>query len=260
MKRFYITLIPIILSLVLFNCKKEEIDSEKPEVTVTSPSNNDEFPIGETINLTAVFKDNKGLKDCKVSLIFAGDDSGEGTPWSPEPEIITLSDTTHSVDQTVFGAIPDCKPGNYTLKLEVSDIADVPNVTTKEVSIKIIPTVPGISVEEPAEGSSFVAGEDFFNIKTVCTDNKELKELVCNIEYADATGMAKLKVATGVNDPWNPGEIRTELSGTSQEVELTYGQIAPSLAGNYKLVLEVFDALGNSTKEEINFVLTNPPE
>ena len=67
MKRFNSLLIIALIAQFSFSCgdkNKEEVDTTKPEVTIQTPSENDEYAIGETIHFTASFSDNKGLKSC----------------------------------------------------------------------------------------------------------------------------------------------------------------------------------------------------
>jgi len=202
MSRLFVFL--TVYSLLMFSTGcKEKNDTTAPEATVQSPSNNDEYVIGETIKLIADFTDNEELKSCKASIAYSGDGSGEGSPWAPSPTTISLSGTSQSVDKDLFGGdIPICKTGDYTITLEVSDAAETPNVTTKTIDIQIVSNTPVLTVEKPTEGQSFVAGVgDIMTLTATCTDNKQLKELICNVEYTDAPGNI-LKGATGVNDPW----------------------------------------------------------
>ena len=263
MKQNYITIFALSLSLMLFNCKKANIESDtiKPSVSINSPSSGDEFAIGEVIALSAVFKDDTKLKSCSITISYTGEETGEGSSWTPDVVVIPLSDTLQTVNEEIFGTIPVCKTGEYTIHVEVSDAAEIANITQTDIKIKIIPTAPEITVEEPVEGSSYIVGEDFFIVKVSCSDNEELKELVCNVVYTDAgESSANLKVATGVDDPWSPGEKEETLSGDSQDVLIDYGQIAPSVPGNYKLVLDLYDTFDNKTTKEVNFILIKPDE
>lgn len=261
MKRFNLLLFIVLIALFSTSCgdkTKDEVDATKPEANIQTPSENDEFAIGETIYLTATFTDNKGLKNCVVSIsLVQGND--DGNPWAPTPMTIPLSGTSQSVDNiTLFGgAIPAVQTGTYKIKFEVSDNAETPNVTIKEVNIEIISTTPVLTVTKPAEASEYVAGAEFLLLSATCTDNKELKELVYKVEYMDG-GITVLKGATGINDPWEPGEAKFDLSGNSETFtdEPLYGeQIPVSKAGNYKLTLTLTDVDDNSTVKEINFIL-----
>ena len=257
MRRAFLLLSVVGLMFFLLNCKDDN-DTTKPEVTVTAPTADAVYAIGESINLTAEFSDNKELKSCKASITYTGDGSGDGNPWAPSATSISLSGTSQSVDQVLFGGeITDCKLGDYTIKLEVSDAAG--NVATKEIDIKIVSNAPELDVQKPQENDSFVAGQDMMTLTATCTDNNGLKELVYDVEYIDG-GKNVLKGATGVNDPWEPGQHTITLSGTSKIFtdELLFdGQIPESQAGNYKLILKLYDNDNNFTTKEINFVLTN---
>jgi hypothetical protein len=261
MKKFNLFLIVAIIASLSISCgddKKDDVDATKPGVTIQTPSENDEYAIGETILLTATFTDNKELKNCMVSISLV-QGNGDGTPWAPSSMTIPLSGTSQSVDNiTLFGGpIPICQAGTYKIKFEVSDNATTPNITVKEINIEITSTTPVLSVTKPAEASEYVTGTDFLLLSAICTDNKELKELVYNVTYMDG-GKNILKGATGINDPWNPGEAKFDLTGTSKtftDEPLFGAQIPVSKVGNYKLTLTLTDADGNSTVEEINFIL-----
>ena len=185
---------------------------------------------------------------------------GDGNPWAPTSMTIPLSGTSQSVDNiTLFdGAIPASRQaGTYKIKFEVSDNADVTNVTIKEVNIKIISTTPLLTVTKPTEASEYVAGENFLLLSATCTDNNGLKELIYRVDYMDR-GKTVLKGATGINDPWEPGGAKIDLTGNSKTFtdKILYGEQIPiSKAGNYKLTLTLTDVDNNSTVKEINFVL-----
>ena len=255
-------LIPVLIvfTSIAVSCKKDKADTTKPEVSVTAPVSGTVYAVGETIRLTADLSDNKELKSCKVTIAYSGDGSGEGNPWAPSATTIALSGTSQSVDQDLFGGpIPTCKSGDYKITIEVSDAADVPNVTTKEIDVQIYPDAPQLTVDVPQENQEYVAGVDFMVLTATCTDNKGLKSLVYDVVYTDA-GKNVLKGATGVNDPWEPGERTISLSGTSKsfsEEPLFDGQIPESLAGNYKLILRLYDTDNNVTTKEIKFILNN---
>ncbi len=261
MKKFNLFLTVVLFASLTISCgddDKNDVDATKPGATIQTPSENDEYAVGETIYLTATFTDNKELKNCVVSLSLV-QGNGDGTPWAPSATIISLLGTSQSVDnETLFnGPIPVCQAGTYKIKFEVSDNAAIPNITVKEVIIEIISSTPVLTVTAPAEASEYITGTDFLLLSATCTDNKELKELVYNVTYMDG-GINILKGATGINDPWNPGEAKFDLTGTSQSFTddpLYEAQIPISKVGNYKLTLTLTDADGNSTVEEINFIL-----
>ncbi|GEM_PF-3590884 len=257
MRKFNLFLIVALIASLTISCG-DDVDATKPDVTIQTPSESDEYAVGETIYFTATFSDNKGLKSCLVSISLV-QGVGDGNPWTPSSMSIPLSGTSQSVDNiTLFGEpIPPRQSGTYKIKFEVSDNADVPNVTVKEVNIEIISTTPTLEVIKPAEGSKYKEGEEFLLLSATCTDNKELKELVYKVDFMDY-GKNILKGATGVNDPWEPGEAKFEFTGNSKTFTDTilYGEQIPiSKHGNYKLTLTLFDADGNSTVKEINFVL-----
>ena len=259
MKKINLSLFVTLIALLSFSCGgngKEEVDTTKPEVTIQTPSENDEYAIGETISLTATFSDNEELKSCTVSISQV-QGNGDGSPWSPNMMTITLSGKSQSVNNhTLFaGAIPDCQAGTYKIKFEVSDNADVPNVTVEEVNIEIISSTPELTVTKPAEGSKYSANDtEPLLLSAVCTDNNGLKELTYTVTFMDG-GRTVLK---GVNDPWEPGEAKFDISGTSHTFtdEILYGTTIPtSKPGNYKLTLTLKDVDDNTTVKEINFVL-----
>ena len=244
-----------VLSFTTFSCKDDK-DTTKPQVTIKSPVSGDKVATGETIQLIAEYSDNEELQASKVSLSYNGSDA---SPWKPGAVNISLSGTSQSVDKDVFGTVPDnIALGDYTMTVEVSDAAG--NTDSRSVDIEIVSNAPGLEVTSPQEGQSYVAGQQFMTLTATCTDNSGLQLLVCNVLYLDS-GKAGLKGATGVNDPWQPLEQTFQLSGTSHSFNdepLFGGQIPESLAGNYKLVLQLYDDGGNVTVKEINFVLTNP--
>ncbi len=261
MKKYNLLLIIAFLATITISCggnSEEELDTTKPTVTVQTPSENDEFAVGETIHFTALFSDNKELKNCVVSLSLVSG-VGDGTPWSPSSTTIPLSGTSQNIDNiTLFGGpIPVCQAGTYKIKIEVSDNADVPNITVEDINIELISTNPALTVTKPAEASEYVAGTDFLTLTATCTDNKELKELIYRVDYMDG-GKNVLKSATGINDPWEPGQAKFDLTGATKTFtdEPLYGaQIPVSKVGNYKLTLTLKDVDDNETIKEINFIL-----
>ncbi len=261
MKKFNLLFIVIFLTTITFSCggDSEEVDTTKPVVSVQTPSEDDEYAVGETILCTASFSDNKGLKNCLVSLSLVSG-VGDGTPWAPSSMTIPLSGTPQNIDNIFLfgGPIPVCQVGTYKVKFEVSDNADVPNITVKEVNVEIIATNPVLTVTKPAEATEYDANDTMpLLLSAECTDNKELKELVYNVTYMDG-GKSVLKSATGINDPWEPGQAKFDLTGTSEtfiDKPLYGGFIPESKAGNYKLTLTLRDVDDNETVEEINFVL-----
>ena len=262
MKKIKFSLIVSLIALLSFSCGddgKEDVDTTKPEVTIQTPSENDEYAVGETISLTATFTDNVELKNCTVSISQI-QGNGDGSPWKPSSMNITLSGKSQSVNnQTLFGgAIPNCQAGTYKIKIEVSDNADVPNITVKEVIIEIISSTPELTVTKPAEGSKYAANDtEPLLLSAECTDNNGLKELAYSITYMDG-GKNVLKGATGINDPWEPGTAKFDISGTTHTFtdEVLYGATIPtSKPGNYKLTLTLKDVDGNSTVKEINIIL-----
>ena len=262
MKKINLLLFLALITSLTISCgddKKDDVDATKPEVTIQTPSENDEYAIGETIYFAASFSDNKGLKSCVASLSLV-QGVGDGNPWTPTSMTIPLSGTSQDIDNiTLFGGpIPASQIGTYKIKFEVSDNADVPNITIKEVNIEIISTTPELTVTKPAEASEYAANDtEPLLLSAVCTDNKELKELTYEVTYLDG-GKNILKGTTGINDPWEPGTAKFDLTGTSKTFtdEILYGTTIPtSKTGNYKLTLILTDVDGNSTVEEINFVL-----
>ena len=243
-----------VFSFAVFSCKDDN-DTTKPGVTVTSPSSGEKYATGETIHLSADFSDNKELKSSSVSLSYSGSDA---SPWKPGAVNISLSGTSQLVSQDVFGSIPgNIALGDYTMTVEVSDAAG--NTESRSVDIEIVSNAPGLEVTSPQEDQSYVAGQDFMTLTAVCADNNGLRILVCSVEFMDS-GKASLKGATGVNDPWEPMEQTFQLSGTSHSFNdepLFGGQIPECLSGNYKLTLKLYDVDDNVTTTEINFTLTN---
>ena len=59
----------LIIWILLLSCsKKREDDKEVPVVTITSPVNNQVFPVGETIQIQGNISDNQYIKEVHIEI------------------------------------------------------------------------------------------------------------------------------------------------------------------------------------------------
>lgn len=56
------------LTTLIFSCKKEKADTEKPEIKVNTPANNAGYKAGETIVFNSTFKDNVALSEYNIDI------------------------------------------------------------------------------------------------------------------------------------------------------------------------------------------------
>lgn len=152
MKLFNSLVIGLLLLTCLFACKKKEDegpDTTKPQVTVSEPTEGQQYNEGSILELTATFSDNRALKECVAKLVRTGDApsnvqlksaTGIDDPWEPLNDTIPLSGTSDDVSNRALfePSIPASKPGIYKLTLEVRDNAETPNVTIQEINIELI--------------------------------------------------------------------------------------------------------------------------
>ena len=138
----------ILISIVLMSCGgggDDPKDETKPNVIVETPIEGTVFAKSSTITVLGVLSDNEDLASCTFSLEYVTPESNtEATsvkivkdPFKPNSETITIEGKTYTLESyEVFGPIPaDCKEGDYTLKIKVTDKTG--NETSLDISIKI---------------------------------------------------------------------------------------------------------------------------
>lgn len=84
-----LSLMLIIIMFAFMACTDEKIDTEKPEIEVSSPSDHEEFHPGDVIHFDAEFSDNVKLSQFKIDIHYgeghshksAGIENGE-IEWS----------------------------------------------------------------------------------------------------------------------------------------------------------------------------------
>jgi hypothetical protein len=72
----YITILAV---LSFTACNTEEVDTEKPVITINEPHDHDHFKPGGNIHFDAEFSDNVGLKQFKIDIHYGGDHTHKST-------------------------------------------------------------------------------------------------------------------------------------------------------------------------------------
>ena len=154
MKTYIKTITLSIASILLLNsCTEEDstLDTTKPEIILGSPTDHQEYELGDTIDVQAILKDNEELGAYKIEIHSASDghDHGNG---DHEHRITTLSaDHDHEAwsyneEGTIYGKeyilnkliqIPDgeIEEGHYHLGVFVIDKAGNQSQTFIEIVI-----------------------------------------------------------------------------------------------------------------------------
>jgi hypothetical protein len=111
--------------------KKEEPDTEAPKVILISPADEEEFEPGGSLNLSALFTDNKELSEMQIDIHEDDDghkhESSRNAPWSTRKSF-TLAGTAQSV-QHQFDIPADADTGAYHLVINVLDKAGNKGIT-----------------------------------------------------------------------------------------------------------------------------------
>ena len=65
----------VIIALFTSSCSEDNtsMDTTKPEINLLSPQNEEEFHLGDELNIEAILKDNEGLGTVKIDIHSAGD-------------------------------------------------------------------------------------------------------------------------------------------------------------------------------------------
>jgi len=122
-------------TVMLTSCDDDDDDDKKPEkevptISVDAPKADAKFEQEAKIELTATVKDNAALKEVEFSV--TGPDKG----WKPKAVKKALTGKEKKYTKELLFTVPkDALPGDYTLKIKVTDKAK--NVANKEVAIKI---------------------------------------------------------------------------------------------------------------------------
>jgi hypothetical protein len=108
---------------------------------------------------------------------------------------------------------------------------------------------PIISIAKPLNNETVVRGLDLI-LDAQLTDNADLKELEVSIS------MPVTKVATGIEEPWQPLPEKINLSGKVVNVNdhQLFGEVIPAdcLIGEYTLTFLLTDKADNQAKQVIN--------
>jgi len=141
----------LFVGMVACGSDSEGPDTEGPSVVITTPNTTDTYTKGSNLPLVATFKDNRGLKDCQITIEYVGAIPGStvlkgiGTPWAPAEtgaiHKITFNEEKSKdinepqlFDQAIEAA---CLSGIYKLTFVITDAAEEPNQTTETIDIKI---------------------------------------------------------------------------------------------------------------------------
>lgn len=155
MNTYIKTIILSITSIFFFNsCAEEDatLDTTKPEIILGSPTDHQEYELGDTIDVQAILKDNEELGAYKIEIHSAGDGHDHGNE-NHEHKISTLNNDDHdheawsyNEEGTIYGkeyilnksiVIPDgeIEEGHYHLGVFVIDKAGNQSQTFIEIVI-----------------------------------------------------------------------------------------------------------------------------
>jgi len=133
-KQFTKVLAIVLLTFSTVSCGSDDEgpDTTAPQVTIETPTADQEFTKGANLPLKAEFTDDRELSECTVSLSFNPEPAGSSAlkgitdPWTPEDAVIALSGKTDNKDlANIFATSIEgtCKSGSYTLTFVVKDKA-----------------------------------------------------------------------------------------------------------------------------------------
>jgi YVTN family beta-propeller protein len=200
-------------------------DTTAPKVSLTGPANG--ATVSGTVNLTATATDNVTVTKVQFmdgTTVIAEDTSSVGG-WGVSWNTATAANSTHTLTARAFDAA-----GNQTSSAPVSVTVASPVADT---------TAPTVSLTGPANGAT-VSGT--VNLTATATDN---------------VGVTKVQFFWG-----KPSGVGVNLNLLAEDTTAPYGPVSwdstAAVNGPNMLLVQAFDAAGNSTMRSINVIVNNP--
>jgi len=258
-----IVLVFLLSSFVLFSCKKEkkeELDNQKPSITVNKPINNFVSKGGSDFEIDIVFKDNMNLSQYKLEIHSNfdghthGKTDGEATvPWEWDT-IVNISGKEHQAKFKI--KVPmNITAGNYHFLAMCTDAVgyEAPLNLVNFKAINLEDTVsPVLSISYPSLTSENVIqflpteNEKIINFDGSITDNKRLKGV--KIQFMEQGHGKTLHDEKIIYEYQN-----MNLNGTSFNLSnISLKLFREDLEHDQEYVLKIiaYDSVGNSTDKE----------
>jgi hypothetical protein len=147
------------MAFAIFACDDEEVlDSEAPTINITSPTNGEDYTLGEAdldINIAFTVMDDMGLEEVTLSVMRPDGTTTELETW----DVNDFLNDNREVSEEFTLTLPNNTPaGDYTIMVDASD--ESANTATQEsVTITIIEGSTGgeagISIDGIEEGQTF---------------------------------------------------------------------------------------------------------
>ncbi|MBK3518714.1 hypothetical protein [Carboxylicivirga marina] len=145
----------LLIGAIACGSDDEGPDTEGPTVVITTPVANQQFNKASgymDLPLVAIFKDNKGLGKCDITIEYIEATPGKaalkgiGSPWTPaengETHTINFNEErSKDVNEPQLFGVPieaACTGGIYRLTLTMYDNAEVPNVSVETIDVEFI--------------------------------------------------------------------------------------------------------------------------
>lgn len=246
MKTYRILVMLFVAVLAIASCKKEETDTEKPVINVTSPTDGASVNTGSELHFEATFTDNADLAQYKIEIHndFDGHDhsskTAEAEPW--EKVIIQdISGKSHSATEHID--VPtDAAAGPYHMIISCIDASgnEAELVQREFIIVNISDTEnPVLSITSPSDDQQIAIGSDIVITGTV-TDNMEVEAVEIVVEReADETEVADEDIHVHAAQ----GDINVSIPTTG------------FTAGHYHIHITATDHVNNKSEVEIEVSL-----
>jgi Bacterial Ig domain len=110
--------------LALSGCKKTNSDEQKPSLTITSPTNNQQFTGGQTVNITGTATDNDHINELQVKV----------TNLTTGSVLMQSTEHIDAVNTNISKSFTAAASSNYKVEVSVNDHAY--NETKVEITVK----------------------------------------------------------------------------------------------------------------------------
>lgn len=239
--------------------KKEELDNQKPSITIVKPASGSTAKGGENLQIEIRFSDNMNLSQYKLEVHpnFDGHSHGktEGemvSPWEWDT-IVNVSGKEHTAKFSI--RVPsDVKAGNYHFMAMCTDAAGY-EAPLKYTEIKIlnpddtIPpsltlTYPSVSLENEIVFDS-TETEKLVTLQGSITDNVRVKGFKIQLVEHQHGKTLHGDEGTVIYEYQNMNLNGTSFNLSSVSLKLYRGDLEDD--GEYELKVTGYDAVGNST-------------
>ncbi len=258
-----IFILALFLGIVLGACKKEkkeEVDTQKPSITIIKPSENATVTGGQTLQLEVKFTDNMNLSQYKLEVHpnFDGHTHGKTneempTPWEWDT-IVNINGKEHTAKFSI--SVPsNVKAGNYHLMAMCTDAAGY-EAPIKFINIKVLnpdDTVnPVLTLTKPS-----ITNENLIQFAT----NENEKAIIFEGTLSDNKRVKgiKIQLIEHRHSKTQHGEDKViyeyqnfNLNGTSFDLSnITFKIYREDMEdnGEYELKVVGYDLVGNSAEK-----------